>query len=209
MSSKSRQVMKKVLAIGIGIINIGLLAGCATEGQLAGIAAKAKIPQECRLIGQTPQISAISGKKNLDKVVEAMGGGNVIVETGAHFYQGLMALANTWWGNLYDCDKPTLYHGDGIRVLSPHAAHPVNAQIKEASDGVRVTSNTDTVRGCTFIVNVNDLTAGELTQGPYTVRQTVLKYNTATLGGNTVLLSSDPHTGEAYKCATQPAALPN
>jgi hypothetical protein len=50
-------------------------------------------------------------------------------------------------------------------------------QISEASDAVRVTSHTDTVRGCQFLVNVNDLTAGELTRGPYTVRQAVLKYN--------------------------------
>jgi Domain of unknown function (DUF5655) len=88
-----------------------LTTGCATQAQLAGIAAKAKIPQECRFIGTTPEIADLGTKKNLQKVVGAMGGGNVLIVTGHRLNPGLAALANTWWGNLYDCENVKQYHG--------------------------------------------------------------------------------------------------
>ncbi len=198
--------MKRIL---LGVLCLAYAAGCATQAQLAGIAAKAKIPQECRFIGTTPQIADLGTEKNLGKIVTAMGGGNVIIVAGRRLNPGLLALANTWWGDLYDCDSPNQYHGEDIRVLSATLAHPVDARVKEASLNVSITSNPDAVRGCQFLANVNDLTAGEVTRGVYPVRQAVLRYNTVSAGGDTVLLTSDPHTGEAYRCpapsvATQP-----
>lgn len=176
------------------------VTGCATEAQLAGIAAKARIPQECRLIGTTPQIADLGTKKNLDKIVTAMGNGNVIVVTGRHMNPGLLALANTWWGDLYDCENPTQYHGTDIMVLAHSLAHPLDPEKKAESANLRVTSNPEAVHGCRFLVNVNDLTEGEVTHGEYPVRQAVLRYNAAKAGGNIILLTSDPHTGEAYAC---------
>ncbi len=190
----------------IGLLGALALASCAcqTEEQLRGIASRAKIQQECRYVGRTPQISQLSGKGNLAKVVDAMGGGNVMVQAGQTTYQGLAAFGNTWWGDLYDCDEPTKYDGSGITVLSSTSAHPVNTQLRAAAERVRVTSNPEIVRGCAFLVNVNDLTGGEMTKGPYPVRQASLKYNTVQAGGDTVFLSTDPHTGEAYRCGTGP-----
>jgi hypothetical protein len=196
--------MKRIL---LGLLFLAYSAGCATQAQLAGIAAKAKIPQECRFMGTTPQVADLGTQKNLEKIVAAMGGGNVIIVTGRHMNPGLLALANTWWGDLYDCDNPNQYQGTDIRVLSAALAHPVDSRVKEASLNVRISSNPEAVRGCQFLANVNDLTSGEVTHGTYPVRQAVLRYNTVSAGGDTVLLTSDPHTGEAYRCSAQPAEI--
>lgn len=186
-----------------GIACLILTTGCATQAQLAGIAAKAKIPQECRFIGTTPEIADLGTKKNLQKVVGAMGGGNVLIVTGHRLNPGLAALANTWWGNLYDCEGPKQYSGVDIIVLSEELAHPLDSKTKEASVSIRITSNPEAVHGCEFLANVNDLTEGEVTLGVYPVRQAILKYNAAKVGGDIVLLTSDPHTGEAYLCAAE------
>lgn len=193
--------MTRVAALALAL----LLSGCATQAQLAGIAAKAKIPQECRYIGRTPEISDLGTKKNTLKIVDAMGGGNVLIVVGRRIYGGLAALGNTWWGDLYDCAHPKQYDGADIIVLSEVSAHPLDTRTSEESSSVRITSNPEAVRGCKFLANVNDQTEGEITNGVYTVRQAVLRYNAVKVGGDIVLLTSDPHTGEAYRCGAEPA----
>jgi Domain of unknown function (DUF4156) len=75
-----------------------------------------------------------------------------------------------------------------------------------SSDDVRVTSNPDVVRGCTFLGNVETGVWGTLAGGnnrPTWANEKWLRADTAKLGGNVVYITNNDRTGasgEAYQC---------